>query len=94
MLDYATSQASEVWWKCTAGEAEWEKIVILKRGASPTLPFLTDCQKYDGIVPVKENKAGDLQKIVKKYVPEEFVAYYQSSVLALANATSETDNSD
>ena len=93
VLDYATAHASEVWVKYTAEEAEWEKFEILKRGASPTLPVI-DCQKYDAVVPVKENKAADLKKIVEKYVPEEFRAYYESSLLASSSATSETDYSE
>ena len=76
ILDYSVNHVSEVWVKYTGSETEeWSKFSLLKKSASPSLP-LSNEKKYNGLLPLKASKAADIEKIVDRYVPTQFRAFY------------------
>ena len=78
-----------MWIKYGGGE-DWCKFEIEKH---PTAVRSLPCkQKHSSLLPVKQSKAVDLQKLVKKYVPQEYHSFYE--LIGDEDVSLETDESD
>ena len=66
-------------------------VQILKRNATPCLPDPAGARKYTAAVALKDKKIIDLKKIVDKYIPLEYKAYYAPFLTTTQDSESSSD---
>ena len=81
VFEYAQSHVNEVWVKYSlSANSDWHKFAIEKR-KSPTLslPFVP---AYSSPLELSPNKIDNLKKVVYRFVPREFRAFYDEIIEA------------
>ena len=91
LLDYSSQHADEVWVKYGEPDEEWSKFKLEKRRIIVTT--LPTGQKHSGLLPVKQTKVNDIRKLVDKYVPSQYVSFYDS-ITGNEEISSETEESE
>ena len=87
VLEYSSAHP----WIKYVPEGEWYKFSILKRNATPCLPDPAGARKYTAAVALKDKKIIDLKKIVDKYIPLEYKAYYAPFLTTTQDSESSSD---